>query len=282
MSNQDLVALIHTESERLKHYVNTLPQDAFEHLTPCEGWTVADVVAQLVWFAETYGGMMARGLRGDVSPLEGFPTAGAITGPDLEALYRQGAMARQQELSETLRPTFATTYDALNEMLNGIGLQDWDKPCYHPLGLRSVQSFLPTIVQELAVHEWDLRSCIEPSPSLSPESTPVLVAKHALNFYRPWRVSFPRNAGASNTLRYRFDLTGASADQWDIVVKGEKAHMEPPGETQADLCVRGDAGEFVLLLYGRLSLDSAIATGSFKAEGNVELIHDFDRWLEGH
>ena len=55
-ANQDMVQLIHTESERLKHYVSTLPPDALARPTPCAGWTVADVVAHLVWFAETYGG----------------------------------------------------------------------------------------------------------------------------------------------------------------------------------------------------------------------------------
>jgi hypothetical protein len=57
--------------------------------------------------------------------------------------------------------------------------------------------------------------------------------------------------------------------------------MEIPGETPANLDVRGDTGIFILLMYGRLYLDSLIATGSFKAEGDV-LVPDFDRWLEAH
>ena len=56
---------------------------------------------------------------------------------------------------------------------------------------------------------------------------PPLQAKHALNYYRPWSLPFLRNAGASNTLCYRFDLTDVSDAQWDIVVTGEKARMEP-------------------------------------------------------
>jgi putative sterol carrier protein len=68
----------------------------------------------------------------------------------------------------------------------------------------------------------------------------------------------------------------------DIVVEGEKARMEPPGEVSANLYVSGDTGTFILLMYGRLSLASALATGSFKAEGDLELVADCDRWLEGH
>jgi uncharacterized protein (TIGR03083 family) len=57
ISMQDTVQLIHSESERFKQYVNTLLPDALERPSPCEGWTVSDVVAHLVWFAETYGGI---------------------------------------------------------------------------------------------------------------------------------------------------------------------------------------------------------------------------------
>lgn len=72
------------------------------------------------------------------------------------------------------------------------------------------------------------------------------------------------------------------ADRQDVVVEGDKARMEPSREAPANLYVRGDTGTFVLLMYGHLSLDSALATGSFKAEGDLALVADFDRWLEGH
>ena len=282
MSRQDMVKLIHVESERLKQYVNTLPPDALERPSPCEGWTVGDVVAHLVWFAETYGGMMERGLRGDTSAPEGFPTPGTLSGPAVGALYGQGAVDRRQELGDTLIPVFVQTCDQLNVMLRGIGPEDWDKPCYHTRGLRSVQRFLTTIIQEFAVHEWDIRSSLEPLPTLSVASLPVLMQKLTNPRYRPLRVPFPSSTRASGPIRYRFDSTDRNADRRDIVVEGEKARMEPPGEALANLYVRGDTGTFVLLMYGRFCLDSAIATGSFKAEGNLELVPDFDRWLKGH
>jgi uncharacterized protein (TIGR03083 family) len=280
MSIQDMVKLIHAESERLKHYVTTLPRDALARPSPCEGWTVGDVVAHLIWFAETYGGMMARGLRGDLSPTDGFPTPGTLSGPAIEELYCQGALTRRQELGASLLPTFARTYEQLNDMLNRIGPEDWEKPCYHTRRLRPVHSFLPTIIQELAVHEWDIRSSLEPSPSLSVASIPVLMEKLPTN-RRPWTMPFPSRPTSSDPVRYRFDLTGVHADRRDIIVEGQKTRMEIPGETPANLDVRGDTGIFILLMYGRLYLDSLIATGSFKAEGDV-LVPDFDRWLEAH
>ncbi len=281
MSIQDTVTLIHAESKRLEHYVNTLLPAALERLSPCEGWTVGDVVAHLVWFAETYGGMMERGLRGDTSAPEGFPTPGTLSGPAVDALYGQGGPARRRELGEKLLSTFVQTYDELNKMLDGIGPEDWEKPCYHTLRLRPVHSFLPIIIQELVIHEWDIRSSLEPSPSPSVDSTSVLMEKLPNN-RRPWTIPFPSRPTVSGPIRYRFDLTDMGANRQDVVVEGDKARMETPGEAPANLYMRGDPGTFILLMYGRLSLDSAIAAGSFKAEGDLELVPDFDRWLEGH
>jgi predicted lipid carrier protein YhbT len=98
---------------------------------------------------------------------------------------------------------------------------------------------------------------------------------------RPWAIPFLCRSTSSGSLRYRFDLRDMGAD---IVVTGDKARMEPPGEAPANLYVHGNAETFVLLMYDRLSLDAAITTGSFKVEGDLErvLVLDFDRWLAGH
>jgi uncharacterized protein (TIGR03083 family) len=278
---QDTVKLIRSESERLKQYVSGLSPQALDRASPCELWNVGDVIAHLVWFAETYGGMMERGLRGDLSPTKGFPASGTLRGPAVEELYGQAAIARRRSLGQKLIPTFNERYDRLNDMLKGIGPADWDKPCFHTLRIRPVQSFLPTIIQELAVHEWDIRSSIEPAPALSVESIPILMEKLPSN-NRPWTLPFQSRSASSGPIRYRFELTGVAGCRRDIVVEGDKARMETQGEGPADLTLAGDTDTFVLLMYGRLRLGSSIAAGRFKGKGDRELIPVFDRWLEGH
>jgi len=36
------------------------------------------------------------------------------------------------------------------------------------------------------------------------------------------------------------------------------------------------------MMYNRLSMDSAPSSGSITAEGDLELVGDFDRWLAAH
>ena len=50
-------------------------------------------------------------------------------------------------------------------------------------------------------------------------------------------------------------------------------------EGPADLYLTGDTDSFTLIVYDRVSLDENIASGRFTAEGDLELVAEFDRWL---
>ena len=276
------VELIRSETERVKEFVNSLPPEALERPSPCEMWNVGEVIAHLVWYAETYGGMMERGLRGDLSPTEGFPAPGTLSRPEIDELYGPAAIARRRSLGHNLISAFNDRYDWLNDMLKGIGPEDWHKPCYHTTRIRPVESFIPSIIQELAVHNWDIRSTLEPSPSLSVESVPVLIDKLLSNRgpRPPWEAPFPARTDSPGPIRYRFDLAGVAATKLDVVVEDDMGRLEAAVGAPADASISCDTGTFILLLYGRLSLASAKAAGRLKAEGDPGLIADFDQWLE--
>jgi len=182
------VELIRSESQRLEEYLNTLPPEALDQPSPCEKWNVGEVIAHLVWFAEYYGGMMERGLGGDQSPTEGFISVPPGT-PNRQVIVDefcgQAAIDLRRTLGQKLIPAFKERYDWLNDMLKGIGPEDWNKPCYHSTGMRSVESFIPTIPSELALHEWDIRSALEPSPGVSEGAFPplcVIICRRPLRF----------------------------------------------------------------------------------------------------
>lgn len=286
VSREDTVKLIQAESERVRQYLNGLSEDALERPTPCERWTVGDMIAHLVWVVDTYGGNMARGLRGDISPPEGFPVSGTLSGPETEELYAVGAIKLRQDLGGGLFAAFNERYDWLNKMLMGIGPEDWEKPCYHASRTRPIDSFLPSIIQDLAIHEWDIRYSLGAALPVSAESLPVLMEKLPLGKAptnrRPWTFPFPTRPAQTGTIRYRFDLSGPGGAKLDIEVEGDKPRLEASVEGPADLYVSGDTSTFILMVYDRLSLESAIFIGNFTAEGDLKLAADFDRWLAVH
>jgi len=285
-----LVGLIRSESDRLRDYVNSLSSEDLDRPSPCERWNVGEVIAHLVWFKETYGGMMERGLRGDLSPAGGFPPFPPGT-PNrqviIDEFYGQAAIDLRRTLGENVISALGEYYDWLNDLLKGIGPEDWDMPCNHPAGIRTVESFILTILSELALHEWDIRSSLKSSgwtfPSVSDSSVPTILEKIPSNRGRPWSISFPDMAKSPGPIRYRFELTGAAATKTDLIFEGDKGRMEHAegAAVAADVMVNCETSTFILLMYGRLTLGSAIAANLLTAKGSTDLIAAFDRWLEG-
>jgi len=209
----EMVELIKSESERLMEYFDSLSPETLEEPSPGETWTVGEVIAHLVWHVETYRGMMERGLRGDQSPTEGLPSVPPGT-PNRQAIvdesYGQAAIDRRRILGQDLILSFTEQYGTLNNLLAGIIPEDWDTPCYHVAGLRSVESFLSTFLMELAVHEWDIRSTQEPSPAVSEGIMPLLMDKIPGKLGRPWSIPFPNMTDSTDPVIYRFKLSGVA------------------------------------------------------------------------
>ena len=268
----DRVKLIASESGRIKQYLNTLPADAWSRPSACDAWEVRDVVAHLIGATEMYTGNISRGVRGDSSPPESLAPAGAVDTASRMAANAQRAIDFRKSLGEQLLPTFAAKSDALNQVLTGLGPQDWDKPCYHPARTIPVRTFLNLAITELVVHEWDIRSRLESPAHLSGESLPAIV--DLIPVFVIGRL-FQPGSNLTTPVRYRFELTGAVSGRHDIVVGDGTARMEPAGTAVADVTFRCDTETFVLLAYGRTTLGTAVADGLIAVEGDRELVAQF-------
>jgi hypothetical protein len=65
-------------------------------------------------------------------------------------------------LGDQLLSTLAANTDHLLQLLLGLGPQDRQKPCYHPGGIVPAENFANVRFKELALHQWDIRSVLEP------------------------------------------------------------------------------------------------------------------------
>jgi hypothetical protein len=63
------------------------------------------------------------------------------------------------------------------------------------------------------------------------------------------------------------------------VVCGDDFTVEVDGTSQADIVYRCDAGDFVLMVYGRLSRHEAQLQGRLNIEGDEDLAARFDEWF---
>lgn len=277
---QDTIKLVRSEYETLTEFLHHLSPEAWSLSTPCELWDVGDVVAHLVWVAEFYGDGITRGVHGDVSTPEGAPVPGALDGPSIDNYIAQRGISRRDELGDRLLPTFGEKLEWFVRLLEGLGPAELQRQCYHLTKIREVQEFTAMALQELTLHGWDIRSALEPAPQLSAVSLSELL-RRIPERRRPWTIPFQTKTEQTVPLRFRFELTGTVPGDYDIIVDNDRARMEPSSGATPHVSIVCPSETFVVLIYGRLTLDSASSAGLATVKGDGELVSGFDQWLQG-
>ncbi len=268
----DRIALVQSESERLSQYFQTLTAEQWSTQSACDAWENHDVVAHLCMAIDLFSANIARAVEGDAEPPEGSPPSGPEALAARMVANAQRAVATRQELGSQLLPHFAAQCGRLDEVLSGLNAEDWDKPCYHPAAVISVGTYVDLRITELVVHEWDIRSRIEPSAHVSANALPAVL--DLLPGFVVGRLYRPGQSIAGPAV-FRFNVTGTLAGAYDITVGDGATRMGPAGTEAAAATFACDAETLALLAYGRLGLHEAIASGKISAEGDQNLIDQF-------
>ena len=268
------------ESGRLQQYLSSLPPEAWSELSACDRWEVRDVVAHLAGTAESYTERIHESLQEDSSTPHGQPAPGPVSAASFSEGNAQRAISRRERLGDQVFSEFIKTNDQLNQLMATLGPQDWDKPHYYfSLGTdEPVMYHLDLRISELAMHGWDIRSRLEPEAHLSDESLPVFMAMVPGQLTR-W--VFRPGPRLPVPIRYRWKLTGPGASNSDIVVDGDKASMEPAETSKADVTFHCDTETFVLIAFGRLTIDTAVPAHRLTIQGDHSLALEFQRWFPG-
>jgi hypothetical protein len=235
---------------------------------------VGDVVGHLAWVAELYIDMITRGRRGDVTPWPNFPDP---TNVDLVAYHQfvaDTSIAYRKQHGDQLLSTFSAQYEQLHQLMLSLGDDDWEKSCFHPLGLFPIHAFVNLRMTELAMHEWDIRYSLDPSFNLVAESIPVFMERV------PALGGFRASAKLPTPIRYRFALSGPEPSVYDIIVEGDIARFEPAGREKASVTFHCDLSTFVLVMYGRLTQGAAMDSGRLTGERAHQLIQTFGHYFD--
>ena len=264
-------ALVGSESARLLGYFRGLSAADWGAPSACEAWSNGDVAAHLVMAVEMFSGNIARGLAGDATPPPGM---GPSQETDLAARMAANAtraVAARESLGAGLVDAFAAQCRRLDELLAGVGADDWDKPCYHPAALLTVGRYLNLRLAEMAVHEWDIRSGLEAGARLPDAALPAIL--ELLPGFVVGRL-FQPGADLARAARFRFELTDGGA--YDIVAGGGELRMEGAlSGVGAEVTFSCDGSTLALLAYGRYSVDSAVAAGLLTVDGDLGLASRF-------
>ena len=270
------VIVIGTLARGLHQFLEGLSEDQLATQSACDAWTIRDVAGHLTNRAERQIASMTRGRTGDSAPPAGFsaPTDNMA----MSAANADADIEYSRSLGDALVPTFAENYRELHRLLDGFSGDDWRCDCWHPRrGTMTAREYVSQRIQELAVHDWDMRSGLDPNASLHPDAIPVLLGM-STNWLRS--AYNPGNQPPSGEVRYRFSLS--DADAMDVLVTPESASAGVGLHQDAvDLTVECDANTYLLLAYGRLDLAGAMQSGRIRTSGDGELLDKFVGWMVG-
>ena len=272
-TSEKLAALVSSESARLLEYFKSLSPADWATQSACDAWTNADVVAHVLGAVDTFSDNIERGAGGDSSPPEGMapPQETDMSANSARmAANATRAVAMRESLGDSLVEKFAQECDRLDKLLTGMGTGDWEKPCYHPAAILTVSRYLNLRLAEMAVHEWDIRSRLEPSAKMPDAVMPAVL--DLLPGFVVGRLFRPGSQIAEQS-RFRFNLTDGGSH--DIVAGGGELRMEGSTGDAADVTFICNGSTFALLAYGRFTVEEAVASGEMTVEGDRALAGQF-------
>jgi uncharacterized protein (TIGR03083 family) len=262
------------EAERLATLVAGLSEPDWTTASAVSGWTVGDVVAHLNLALGLYTRIIDAALGGSGSgrlwKAFGDFTQKAVpaAAPAFNAVNNAVPKLLRNALSpEVIKGQLAAGTRGLRQRLDKVGSADYTRPIYYMGRPWPLSFFLAAVVNEIAVHGWDIASRLTPDAHLSEDARAVLPW-----FYwsaTPFMFHVP--AGFRGTIQA--ELVDPPFQMW--WGHDTSGMRQGTGEVQPDATIRAESGTFVLILAGRISVDDALGTTSTVIEGNEALARQF-------
>ena len=259
----------------IRKYLGELASDQWELPSACAEWQVRDVASHLIGGAERQAENMERGRGGDSNPPAGFvpPDPAALS-----AINAQRDIDRRNQLAGSVLETFDASYDRLHQEFDRFAQGSWDTLCWHMRrGAMTAASYVELRIQELAIHDWDIRSAFQPGARLDPDSVPVL-----LDMSPTWLgMCFRPSARLPKPVVYGFDIGPEESRKYRMSVTGDAFEMVPGVALQADLSLSATAEQYLLFTYGRLTAAEGISSGKLAVQGDTSHLDQFEVWFKG-
>ena len=269
------IELIAAETAQLKDYIRDSGPGQWDLDSPCEGWTVGDVIGHLGWAAEFFGDAISNGRAGTTTAPQGLPEIGSMPPAEIPDLIARMAKEYARSADADLSDAFASSVDRLNGIFASMEDDDWAKECWSFRGLQPASTYVTIRISEVVIHSWDIRFPSDPEASLAPESVAVVLDRLPVWLNSLGLADFKPN---QTTARYRFQTTGAADIQRDVVIGDQENKVEDAqGEPTATLTC--DADMLALLVWGRLKPGQVLADGRLSISDGTGTGDEFAAWL---
>ena len=277
------IALIKRLAGDIHRRLSESPAEALNAQSACSEWDVGTVAAHLAGGAVRQREAMLRGLAGEGGPPEGETL---VASPDqVQQANATSNVQTRNEWGDDLLDNFKDWYEELDGMLQG--WTDWSIGCWHRRrGTISASSYVDLRIQELVIHDWDMRAGNTGQGDLDPEGIVALLPASEMWYQLCFRPSAPLTTPAV----YRFDIGGGPEGatlRHDVVVTGDAYSVEEcSDQRQPELTVRADANAYLLCLYNRVDWNTAKRAGRIRVSQTPDTIahvslRNLGRWFGG-
>lgn len=275
VSTAEGIELIAAETARLKDYVRDTGPEQWNLDSPCEGWTVGDVIGHLGWAAEFFGDAISNGRSGTTSAPQGLPEIGTLAPAEIPDFIARMAKEYASADDADLSAAFTSSVDRLNGIFASTEGDDWPKECWSFRGLQPASNYVTTRVSEVVIHSWDIRFPSDSEAALAPESVAVVLERLPVWLNSLGLAEFKPSQSPA---RYRFKTTGVADFQRDVATGGSENKVEDAqgGPTATLTC---DADVLALLVWGRLKPVQVLADGRLAVSAGTGSGDEFTAWL---
>ena len=269
------IELVKTLASSIGSRAGSLTSEQLALPSACDEWQVQDVVSHLTGGAERQLNSMRRGKAGDSGPPAGFTP---MESSAMSATNAQRDIQRREQLGGGLLAAFNDLYAQLYQEFDEFDSHGWDTLCWHlRRGAMPASDYVELRIQELAIHDWDIRKALEAEPSLHPDSIAPL-----LGMAPKWlRMCFRPGEKLDTPVVYEFDLAPPHETSIIVRVSGDSFDMPAMKEAPERWMVCGEAPAFLLFIYGRITGREAIAANEFAITGGAGLLDRFESWFRG-
>ena len=277
MSNiESQIEVVKTLASSISARAASLTAEQLALPSACSEWQVQDVVGHLLAGAERQIDSMSRGRAGDSGPPEGFTLMDSSV---VSATNAQRDVQRRKDLGDGLLAAFDDHYARLYEVLDSFHPGGWDTLCWHMRrGPMPASEYIELRLQELAIHDWDMRKALEPDPSLHPDCIGTV-----LSFATKWlAMCFRPGEKLDTPVVYEFDLAPPHETSLILQVNGDSFEVLTQADAPEDRwTVCAEAPAFLLFIYGRITGGEAIAANEFAITGDAGMLDRFEAWFKG-
>ena len=257
-THRDTVTVVADETQRLLKAFQTWPEASWRRPTYCPDWQAADAVAHLATGGDFYAQVIASGRTGNPQlPWGARDAAGARAGRT--AASKKLVDAGPAALLDGFQQGAAKLQDAFESLRD----DELSQVAWHPRGLVPIGLWAGMRLNELVVHDWDIRQPHETNASLS--DTALLAMLTVLPDMQKQFLEQRITDGLDGV-----HVLQAGEASWAFIVHGKTVTYQAAAPATWDTCLRADAQRLILLTMGRANVDSSLQEGALVVAGNAD------------